>query len=285
MGLSKKKRILIKQQYGTISTEELAKKLGLEEQEILQAAKEFGLESAGMGSSFEQSFFPYVKTFLVPLLVLTTLAFIIYANALDGDFIYDDEVIMETEAVHAHTLSQIPTVLFSDPSVSMDRKVGMLSFAVNYYFSRLNPYGYHLVNVIIHIVNGFLVYLLIRLTLRMPVISGRVRERAELTALAGAVLWVVHPVQTQAVTYIIQRFASMAALFFLLALLFYVHGRMRKGWICFVFYFAALCCGLVALGTKQTAAILPVVILLYEVFFLKGITLGLNKKSIAAMAG
>jgi Flp pilus assembly protein TadD/biotin operon repressor len=283
MGLSKKKRILIKQQYGTVSAEELAKKLGLEEQDILQTAKELGLESAGI-SSYEQSFFPYVKTFLVPFLVLTTLTFIIYANALDGEFIYDDEVIAETEAVHAHTLSQIPTVLFSDSSVTMDRKVGMLSFAVNYYFSGLNPYGYHLINVIIHAVNGFLVYLLIRLTLRMPVISRCVSERAELTALAGAVLWVIHPVQTQAVTYIIQRFASMAALFFLLALLSYVHGRMRKGWICFVFYFAALVCGLMALGTKQTAAMLPVVILLYEVYFLKGIRLGLNKKSIAVVA-
>lgn len=286
MGIPKKKRIFIRKHYGKISTEEISHKLGLQEQEIIQAAREMGLEySHKLEPIIPFNLVQYLKSFLVPLIIIFTFIFLIYENTLEGDFIYDDEIIVETEVIHANTLSQVPAVLFSEGSVSMDRKFGMLSFAINYYFNRLDPYGYHLVNMIIHLLNGFVLYLMVRLTLKMPMFNKPVRDKAELIALAGSLLWLVHPVQTQAVTYIIQRFTSMAALFFLLSLLFYVHARLKTDWKRFVFYFLAILSGLIALGTKQISATLPVVILLYEIFFLKGIHLGWNRKSITTIAG
>ena len=286
MGLPKKKRILIKKLYGKISTEELSHKIGLQKQEVIQAAMEMGLESSyELQPAISFNLLNHLKLYLFPLIILITSGVLIYANTLEGDFIYDDEVIAETEEIHANTLSQIPRVLFSESTVSMDRKVGMLSFAINYYFNGLDPYGYHLVNMFIHLVNGFLLYLLVRLTLKMSMFNNTIRDRAEPIALAGSLLWLVHPVQTQAVTYIIQRFTSMAALFFLLSLLFYAYARVVEDRKRFVFYFLAILSGLLALGTKQISATLPVVILLYEIFFLKGIHIGWNKKSITAIAG
>ncbi|MES0447386.1 MAG: tetratricopeptide repeat protein [Desulfobacterales bacterium] len=163
-----------------------------------------------------------------------------------------------------------------------------LTFALNYKFGKLNVFGYHLVNVLVHIINGFLVYLLVFAILK---------QRPELTdsydlsisespdflirelSLCAAMIFVVHPIQTQAVTYIVQRYASMAAMFYIGSILFYICARTLQrrptdkasnklhlsG-----LYALSIACGMLAFLSKQNTATLPAVILLAEYLLING---------------
>ncbi|MFO8076981.1 MAG: hypothetical protein R6T85_12775, partial [Egibacteraceae bacterium] len=105
-------------------------------------------------------------------------------------------------------------------------------------------------------------------------------------AFFASLLWLVQPVNTQAVTYIVQRMTSMAALFFMLSLLLYALGRGRwldRGKLTPAAGFAFLGCvlsGICALISKQNAAMLPIIILLYEWFFFQNLSISLSKKQV-----
>ncbi len=143
-----------------------------------------------------------------------------------------------------------------------------ISFALNYYLAGYDVTGYHAVNLLVHFANGVLVYLLALVTLRLSGI--RHRERI---ALFAALVFTAYPVQTQAVTYIVQRMSSLAAMFYLLALLLFVRGRLRpasgRRWALWAGSFTSW---LLALGSKQNAITLPVVLVLYEWFFFRDLS-------------
>jgi tetratricopeptide (TPR) repeat protein len=152
------------------------------------------------------------------------------------------------------------------------RYVGYLTFASNYYLHGLDVRGYHLYNLIIHIVNAFLVYLIVLLTFS----TQRMKESALAAgaghvALFSALLFVSHPVQTQAVTYIIQRFASLAACFYLASLACYIIARLSaQSTPQRVFYALSFISAVLAMKTKETAFTLPLAIALYEWMFFRG---------------
>jgi tetratricopeptide (TPR) repeat protein len=152
------------------------------------------------------------------------------------------------------------------------RPVGYLSFALNYKLHGFNVTGYHITNITIHVLNGLLVYLLVILSFRTPFLSeSRLKENSKYAALFSALLFVSHPVQTEAVTYVFQRFASLAAFFFLLSLISYISSRLseRKAWSYFL-YALSLISAVLAMKTKENAFTLPLTISLYELFFFKG---------------
>jgi tetratricopeptide (TPR) repeat protein len=163
----------------------------------------------------------------------------------------------------------------------------MMSFALNHIASGYELRGFHLVNIAIHILSGVLVYFLARRIVRLagglrgqPEVPGGEAAVATLSALT-ALLFVAHPVQTQAVTYIVQRMTSMAGMFYLLALLLYIAGRERRAgraraglWI------GCAASGLLAFGSKQTAAPLPVAILLVEWFFFRDLSAAWLRRSL-----
>ena len=153
------------------------------------------------------------------------------------------------------------------------RPLSNLTFALNYYFNVLNPFGYHLFNFFLHMVSGFCVFFLLeRIFFRRTGDLGLAR----LMALLSALLWLVHPVNLQAVTYIIQRHSSMAGCFSLLALLCYDLGRSAKR----KFYF--LLTGLFLLGaflSKETSFVMPAMVFIYDLWFFRGLEQGWAKKS------
>ena len=157
------------------------------------------------------------------------------------------------------------------------RPVVYLTFALNYAFGGLNVFGFHLVNMAIHLINAVLVYLLAAVTLqRAPLRDSSGRETLPLSALLPlliALLFVAHPLQTQAVTYITQRFTSLATLFYFAALLLYIRARTAQSSLvrqsC---YALALLVTLLAMKTKAISFTLPVSMLLYDLFFLPGKT-------------
>lgn len=154
------------------------------------------------------------------------------------------------------------------------RPVTYLTFALNYRIGELNVLGYHLVNIAIHLFNAVLVFLLARVTLQQTPLSNSATSDARLSGfipLIVALLFIAHPLQTQAVTYISQRFTSLTTLFYLATLLLYIAARTAersvRRWFC---YGLSLLLAITAMKTKEIAFTLPVMLFLYDHFFLVG---------------
>ena len=210
----------------------------------------------------------------------------IYMGSLSGPFVFDDEPnITENRHIRLTRLSPegIYAAAFNSPIAQ--RPVANASFALNYFFNGYNVVGYRFVNILIHIINGYLVYFLARFTLRTPALRSY-RKQAGAIACGAAILWLVHPLHTQSVAYIVQRMTSLTTLFYLLALVCYSDARLSttatRNHI-----LLALCAvsGLLALGTKEIAATLPVFIFLYEWFFFQELKTDWLRRRLPALAG
>ncbi len=170
----------------------------------------------------------------------------------------------------------------------INRYIGYLTFALNYRMHGLSVTGYHIVNIAIHIANSILVYLLVLLTFNTPFFIKKVksvnpsrlaiRDSRSLIAFFSAALFAAHPLQTEAVTYVFQRFASLAAFFYLLSLTAYIKSRLMvigdglngNGKYRHLFYYGiSFISAVLAMKTKENAFTLPLVITLYEFCFFK----------------
>ncbi|MDX1776789.1 MAG: tetratricopeptide repeat protein, partial [Desulfobulbales bacterium] len=141
-------------------------------------------------------------------------------------------------------------------------------------FTEPEVLGYHLVNILIHIGSAICLYFIFQITLSAKIMGQGFRYGNE-AALLAALVWALHPVQTNAVTYIVQRMTSMSALFVLGSLLFYILGRIRQGGPAgkSAYFVLSLVFGLLAMVSKENSAMLPLLILGYEFYFLGGIRL------------
>ena len=215
--------------------------------------------------------------------LIVILGVIVYSNTLDVPFHFDDhEAIVQNPIVRDLGLfsdSQRAKCFLTYPTLKR-RFVGVLSFALNYRVHGLDVTDYHIINLTVHILNGILVYLLIYLTFQTPRLEGsRIKKNSVHIALFSSLLFVSHPVQTQAVTYIVQRFTSLAAMFYLASLVLYIKSRLtmnqesgigENGKIhTLIFYFLSLVSAILAMKTKEIAFTLPLVISLYEFSFFR----------------
>ena len=195
------------------------------------------------------------------------------AILLNPPFIFDDY----------HNIEQNSNIRIDDVSIRSicdaavnnptPRPIAYVSFAFNHYFGGVNVRGYHLVNLFIHGLNGVLVFLLSQLIFAKTAANdGRNWRVFYWMSISAALVFVLHPVQTQAVTYIVQRMTSLCTLFYLASVYAFFCGRLSSSirnrnilWgIAFVF-------GVLAIGTKQMAITLPIAILLMDwVFFHSG---------------
>ncbi|MFZ5562558.1 MAG: hypothetical protein ACOZBW_00790, partial [Thermodesulfobacteriota bacterium] len=211
------------------------------------------------------------------LVVLAATVILIYANSLTAPFVFDDvHNILENPYIR---LSELSFEKLADVASSRSpRPFANLTFALNYYFHGYDLAGYHTVNIAIHLLTGFLMFLLVRLTLGLAN-----HDKKELTAALASLLWIANPVHTQSVTYIVQRMTALSALFFLLALYLYIKARLRqKSQKPLVPLFFALCglSGVLALLAKQIAVTLPFFILLYEWYFFQDLDPAWGKKQV-----
>lgn len=124
------------------------------------------------------------------------------------------------------------------------------------------PLGYHLVNLIIHVSSAITLFAFLYMTLRMPRVSEGIRQHTLLLSGIIALVWAVHPLQTQAVTYIVQRYESLMGLWFLLSILCFAAGHNSKNAV--VWRSASVACCFVAVLCKEVAVMLPLVILWYD---------------------
>ncbi|WP_291321523.1 tetratricopeptide repeat protein, partial [Desulfonatronospira sp.] len=217
-----------------------------------------------------------IKAFFLHLLVLTVITGSIvlgYHHTFSVPFVFDD-----VHAIEENQKIRDPGNFLTLDSLTAQRPLVDLTFALNYHFGELEVYGYHLLNLIIHVVSAFLVYFLALLIFRrLDSSDGSLNSGLYRTIIPAAfvsLIFALHPVQTQAVTYIIQRYTSMAAMFYLAAVLCYILGRqfmlspvMVRPWIPFrslVLFILCFVFGLASFLSKQIALSLPLAILLVE---------------------
>lgn len=203
---------------------------------------------------------------------------IIYSGIISAPFVFDDIIyILKNPAIR--DLSVFTDLSDLDGlSLGQDiyknivlRPVAYLTFAINYYLGGFNVTGYHLFNIVIHLLNAVLVYHITYATIYLKAKPAGSSEIVRLTPLFSALLFVCHPAQIQSVTYVVQRFASLAAFFYLLALFFYIRSAISNSSLTrFIFYCSALLVTCIAMKTKENAFTLPLVILIYELAFFSG---------------
>ncbi len=198
-----------------------------------------------------------------PAVVILAAVFAVYWGSLTAPFVFDGKAFIENGVAFPRIWP--PASLLRTLRA---RPVGKTSFALNYAIHGDRPLGYHLVNVGIHACAALVLYALASLTLAGVPKRARGsqlrydRNTAHGLALGIAVLWAVHPLQTQSVTYLFQRFESLMGMLFLLSLYCFARGpRASSPWL---WYAVSVGCFLLALGTKEVAVTLPVVLLWYD---------------------
>jgi tetratricopeptide (TPR) repeat protein len=219
-------------------------------------------------------------------ILIAAAAWAAYANSFSGPFVFDDILgIQRNPSIRRLWPLTGPLHPQTDTTLS-GRPVASLSFAVSYHLGGQQVEGYHWLNLAIHILAGLALFGIVRRTLdRMGTIGGggtggppvRVAARAEaeadgraarpfLMALIAALWWTLHPLQTEAVTYLVQRVESLMGLFYLLTLYCFIRGLAGKGgW----FVLAVLAC-LLGMGTKEVMISAPFLVFLYDRTFVAG---------------
>ena len=217
---------------------------------------------------------------LSALLFFLVVLLLVYASSFSGIWIYDDEPnILSNGNIH---LSQIDVTSLKkacflnsqDPNTParVKRPLAYLSFALNWYLGKNQVFGYHVVNFIIHFTATLFLYLFIKNSLMLPIFDNRNHNLAHLAAFLSAMIWAIHPIHVTAVTYIVQRMASMAGMFTIMSMVGYLKARTASSRAGIVggFTFCGLC-ALCAFATKENSAMLPVSLFFYEIIMIRGV--------------
>lgn len=226
---------------------------------------------------------PIILNAKLHLLLLIIAAVSIYSAIIDAPFVFDDRgCIIDNPAITNVTFLFDKTglkTLHLDEDLYKNiilRPVSYASFALNHYLGGLDVRGYHAFNIFIHLANALLVYWLVLLTARTPYFrlmhkDDRAFSPPLIVAFFSAAFFVCHPLQTQAVTYVTQRFTSFATFFYLCSLTLYVRSRLEeKSGIRRIAYAGSIIAAILAMNAKEIAFTLPAVICLFEFMFCSG---------------
>ncbi len=203
-----------------------------------------------------------------------------YSNTFYAPFFFDDS----TNIFWNPIVKDLDNFLLSTEAYRYNprRFIGYLSFALNYKLGGNGAFGYHAVNLCIHVINALFVYLLVTLTVRTPFFTDPLsnsqeknQQFARYAAFFAGLLFVSHPLATQSVTYIVQRFTSLATLFYLLSLVCYIQARLtlcrtRLNMSAGIFFALSFLAAILGMKTKEITFTLPFVFLLYEFSFFGG---------------
>ncbi len=262
-----------------------------------------------------RSYFSFFTSEFILLLVLVACICFIYKNSIKGPFIFDDvSNIQDNPYIRLTKLTLDGIISAGFESLASNRPVANISFALNYYFNGYNVVDYHLVNIFMHILTGIILFYFIKVTLellnpqnlKLPFEKNAPPEKRSLLihnsinssistpqrslsptsteilfiAFFTTFIWLVHPLQTQTVSYIVQRMNCMAAMFYILSLLLYAKARLaitkRKKQALFL---GCILSGILSLGSKEIAATLPFFIFLYEWYFFQDVSLKWLKRN------
>lgn len=226
----------------------------------------------------------YLQQFysILPYAIIIVAALLAYSNSFNCSFQFDDVANITDQTIIKDLSSFTDIRVWSNINI---RPLSMFSFAINYHLGQLDVTGYHIVNLIIHIISGFLVFLLIKKVLSIYFSSKETTTTIIWLSLFVALIFTLHPIQTQSVTYIVQRMTSLSGLFYLLAVYLYLLGRTKHSKNGFsssvlLLYIAVVVSALLSLISKQIAVTIPLALLLIEVCFIRNKDGKLYKKFI-----
>jgi protein O-mannosyl-transferase len=207
---------------------------------------------------------PTGKQFFQIVFCLLVLVLIAYGNTLLSPFNYDDEIVIRQEiAATGDRFYQLYPPVY--------RHLFYLSLTINHSFGGLNPLGYHLFNITLHFFTAVAVLLTAFLTLHRGVSMNK--KDAVSMACITAFLFALHPVHSETVTYISARATGLAAFFYLLSLLLFILGSLRRPGLrflpplCYLLSWAAF---FAAVLSKETALTLPAIVFVYDLIFMRG---------------
>lgn len=241
---------------------------------------------------------------------------LIYKNSFQGPFLFDDiSNILNNSNIRLTEITWDGIRRAGFQSLSSHRPVANISFALNYYFNGYNVLGYHLINILIHILTGVILFYFIKTTLVISSFGNIIIEPEKNTSsdichvsiqdvndlsntapqrsfcpasneplfipFFTTFIWLVHPLQTQTVSYIVQRMNGMAAMFYILSLLLYAkarlsHSKSKK----LLLFLICIFSGILSLGSKEIAATLPFFVFLYEWYFFQNVNLKWLKRNL-----
>ena len=216
----------------------------------------------------------------IGVLLITIISILVYSNTFNATWHLDDYPnIIENPGIHPVKLNFESIIQSLHASVdggsyksdSIYRPVAMFTFALNWYAGEDRVFGYHIVNILVHSISGIFLFLTLRLILAIPKVGIKDESIQYQASLIAALLWGIHPINTAAVTYIVQRMTSLAGMFYIAGLYFYVKFRQSASAYKKIFFLCAfIASGVLAFFSKENAIlILPSALLLEGIFFRK----------------
>jgi len=213
-----------------------------------------------------------------PLLFLVAGVLLIYFNSLDAGFQLDDQQIIDRPSLHVTELnlkSLKKTFYWSPQQKRIYRPLPCLTLGINYYLGKTDPFGYHVVNISIHILCAISVYVFLLTLFSIPGLrpAFATKHRYEISVIA-TFLFAFHPIQANVATYIIQRMTSMAALFYVISVTGYIYfrlqtlpNRVKSNFAKYLGLSLSIISAMLAFLSKQNTAVLPVMILCIDYLF------------------
>ncbi|HHW47913.1 MAG TPA: tetratricopeptide repeat protein [Clostridiaceae bacterium] len=196
----------------------------------------------------------------VVIAVIAVLTLLVYCNSFTAPFTLDDfGSIVNNYAIRN------PLDFKAIWNFYSNRFVLYFTLSLNYFFHGTSVAGYHITNVAIHILNGFLVYLIINSILGLTHFRHKLYGRyRNIVSMLSSFIFICHPVQVNAVTYIVQRTASLAAMFYFLAVFLFIKYRLTDKRQYFVLMMVAI---VLAMFTKENTITIPFMLLVIELMF------------------
>ncbi len=189
---------------------------------------------------------------------------VVYLNSFKGQIVFDDGVINEDLSIRS--LWPLWGSMTSPTQVA--RPLVGLSLAFNYAMSGTALWSYHLFNLTVHVLAALALFGVVRRTLLTNRLKARFGSASTALAFSIALIWMVHPLQTQSVTYLIQRAEAMVGLSYLLTLYCVIRGL--SGDKSARWYVAAIASCAVGMASKPVMATAPILVLIYDVIFYSG---------------
>jgi tetratricopeptide (TPR) repeat protein len=195
-------------------------------------------------------------------LIFQIFGFFLYANVLAGEFISDDYLVIVNNPAIRHWQD-----LMALGQAFNTRLLTGLTFALNYALDGFHVWGYHAVNIVIHGIAAFFVYRFILILWQTHYLQRHPTAfPAEKVAFLAAFIFLSHPIQTESVAFITQRATSLATVFYLATLIFYLKARLSNANKWFILAFGSM---LLALLSKEMTITIPIALVVLEFFFLR----------------
>jgi len=228
---------------------------------------------------------PVIKKYA--FILIAVIGIMAYANSFNNAFQFDDGF----HIVEGSKIKNIDNVLSASHWKAVgNRPLAFFTLAINYKLNKLDVTGYHVVNLLFHILAGFMAFLLAIEILSLAVFQKNktIKDYKVFIALFTAFIFIAHPIQTQAVTYIIQRMTVMAGFFYIWSVLLYIRGRVvhlekqrNNKWKPYAYYAGAFFAGFLGFISKQNAATFPLAFILVEIFFIRNEQQKIDRKFLA----